>query len=85
MAIYKVELTKKIMRDYTIEVPDHVPDDEARDWIGENVGDIWDVDELDGTAEWDGVDDLQDGEVLKVTVDCDSEIDEFDLEGCQKQ
>lgn len=84
MAIYKVELTKKIMRDYAIEVPSHVPENEACDWIGENVGDVWDVDELDGQANWD-VDDLQDGEVLNVTVDCESEIDEFDLEGCHKR
>ena len=79
MATYTVNLTHKNIRSYTITVPDNVPEDDVKEWVAENSGDLWDVERGDGTARWD-LDDLVDDANIEVSVICTLEDDVLDVE-----
>jgi len=81
MATYKLELSKKIMRDYTVTVPDFVSPEDAKEWCEENAPDLWDVEEHDQSVTWDGVKDLEEGEEVSVSIKCDLDDDEYEVEG----
>ena len=80
MATYKVEITKDLMRTYTITVPDFVAPEDAKEWCEENAPDLWDVEEHDGLATWD-VNDLEEGKEVTVSVKCDFDDDEYEVDG----
>lgn len=84
MARYKVQLTKRIMRDYDIEVPDDIPSEDVKEWVSENISDVWDVEDWHKAESWK-VDDLEEGKDVTVVVNCESDLDEYDIDGFSKQ
>ncbi len=80
MATYEIEITKRLMKTITVNVPDHVPADDVKDWVGENSDDVFDVEPYQGTVLWDA-DDLVDNEVVKISLSTDFEDHEYDVEG----
>lgn len=80
MAEYEVEITKRLMKTVTISVPDDVPVEEVKDWVGEFADEVFDVDPYQGVVEWD-VDDLIDGREIKMTARTNFEDHEYEIEG----
>jgi hypothetical protein len=80
MAKYEVEVSKRLMRTFTIEVPDDIPQENVKEWAAENPHDLFDLEEYQPEEEWD-VDDLVDGEIVTMLANCIFEDHEYDVEG----
>lgn len=81
---FSVELTKKIMRDYKIEVPDGVSFEDAKKWIEEDpevIYDIFEVEEWEGEREWCA--DEAFGVAGDILVSCVSDDEITDLESVE--
>lgn len=80
---YSVEITKRYMKTVTIEVPDSVSEEDAREFASEAIDDLFDLESYQGQQEWEE-DDFFDSPV-KVLVKCTSDDgDEYDMDGFGK-
>jgi len=74
---YSINVTKRVMKTITMEMPDHIPMDAAREFAEEVVDDIFDIEPYQGTVEWNEFF----GEPVKVRLTSSDGSDEFDIDG----
>lgn len=81
MATYELELTKQIIRHYTVIVPDFVSPEDAKEWCEEKADYIWDVEDNEGPVSWEDVKDLEEGKEVTVSLECTYDTEEYEAGG----
>jgi hypothetical protein len=72
---YEIDITREQRKTVRLSVRDDIPEGEVRKWAKDNVHDLLELE--DGEARrWDGVDDLVDGEIVTVVVECLDEVED---------
>lgn len=72
MATYEIDITKRLMKTVVLTVPDHVPEEDAKEWASENIDELFDIEGYQGTEKWEDST-LQDGETLPVELSAKDE------------
>ncbi|MBC17120.1 MAG: hypothetical protein CL942_08715 [Desulfovibrio sp.] len=76
---YTAEISKKVMKTITIEVPDHVTEEDVKEFTDEAIDDLFDLEDYQGTVKWQE-DDFFDSPV-DMTLVASDDGHEYELDG----
>lgn len=75
MATYEIDIAREQRKTVRLSVRDDIPVEEVRKWAKDNVPNLLELEEGEARR-WDGVDDLVDGEIVTVVVECLDEVED---------